>query len=57
MRTTGRMKRFLHQFPSPFTWGGARLFLVAAAYMAASYALFRAGLKRYESGNQMGTRL
>jgi ABC-2 type transport system permease protein len=33
------------------------LFLVAAAYMAASYALFRAGLKRYESGNQMGTRL
>ncbi|HOX31477.1 MAG TPA: ABC-2 family transporter protein, partial [Spirochaetales bacterium] len=33
------------------------LFLVAAAYMAASYALFRAGLRRYESGNQMGTRL
>ncbi len=33
------------------------LFLAAAAYAAASYALFRAGLKRYESGNQVGTRL
>lgn len=32
------------------------LYLAAAAYAAASYALFRAGLKRYESGNQMGTR-
>jgi ABC-2 type transport system permease protein len=33
------------------------LFLAAAAYMALSYALFRAGLRRYESGNQVGTRL
>ena len=33
------------------------LFLVAAAYACGSYALFRAGLRRYESGNQMGTRV
>ena len=33
------------------------LFLVALAYSAASYFLFRAGLKRYESGNQMGARV
>ena len=33
------------------------LFLVALAYSAASYLLFRAGLKRYESGNQMGARV
>jgi len=33
------------------------LFLVALLYAAASYALFRAGLKRYESGNLMGTRI
>jgi ABC-2 type transport system permease protein len=33
------------------------LFLVAALYVALSYALFRAGLRRYESGNQMGTRI
>jgi len=33
------------------------LFIAAAVYAAASYALFRAGLRRYESGNQMGTRV
>lgn len=33
------------------------LFLVAALYVALSYALFRLGLRRYESGNQMGMRL
>ena len=29
---------------------------VAVLYAGASYALFRAGLRRYESGNQVGTR-
>ncbi len=33
------------------------LFAIAILYAAASYGLFRAGLKRYESGNRMGTRL
>lgn len=33
------------------------LAFVAALYLAASYALFRLGLRRYESGNQMGTRI
>jgi len=33
------------------------LFLVAAVYAGLSYGLFRAGLKRYESGNRMGTRV
>ncbi len=33
------------------------LALAAAAYAALSYGLFRAGLRRYESGNLMGTRL
>ena len=33
------------------------LFLVALAYSAGSYFLFKAGLKRYESGNQIGTRI
>lgn len=33
------------------------LFLVAAAYATASYLLFRAGLRKYESGNQMGARI
>ena len=32
------------------------IFLVAAAYAAGAYALFRLGLKRYESGNLMGER-
>ena len=30
---------------------------VAAVYAGGAYGLFRAGLRRYESGNQMGTRL
>jgi ABC-2 type transport system permease protein len=30
---------------------------IAIAYAAGSYLLFRAGLKRYESGNQMGARI
>jgi len=33
------------------------LVLVAALYAGLSYALFRAGLRRYESGNQMGSRV
>jgi ABC-2 type transport system permease protein len=33
------------------------LYLIAAVYAALSYALFRAGLRRYESGNQVGTRI
>ena len=33
------------------------IFLVAAAYVTASYLLFKAGLRRYESGNQMGARI
>jgi len=33
------------------------LYLAAAAYLAASYLLFRAGLRRYESGNQIGMRM
>lgn len=33
------------------------LFLVAGAYATASYFFFKAGLKRYESGNQMGARV
>jgi ABC-2 type transport system permease protein len=33
------------------------LALVAAAYAAASYGLFRLGLRRYESGNQMSSRI
>jgi ABC-2 type transport system permease protein len=33
------------------------LALAAAAYTAASYAIFTVGLRRYESGNLMGTRL
>ena len=33
------------------------LFAIAAVYAAASYGLFRLGLRRYESGNQMGTRI
>lgn len=33
------------------------LVLVAALYAGLSYALFRAGLRRYESGNQMGARV
>ncbi len=35
----------------PLVW------IVALAYVAASYSLFRLGLKRYESGNQIGARL
>ena len=31
--------------------------LAAVAYLGASYALFIIGLRRYESGNQMGTRI
>jgi ABC-2 type transport system permease protein len=39
-------------------WPGAGLLAGAAAlYCAASYGLFRLGLRRYESGNQMGARL
>ncbi len=33
------------------------LFGVAALYMAASYGIFMAGLRRYESGNQIGMRV
>lgn len=33
------------------------LLLVAFCYAAGAYALFRAGLRRYESGNQMGSRI
>jgi ABC-2 type transport system permease protein len=33
------------------------VFLVAAAYATASYLFFRLGLRRYESGNQMGARI
>lgn len=33
------------------------LALVAAAYAAVSYGLFRLGLRKYESGNQVATRL
>ncbi len=33
------------------------LIVVALLYAALAYALFRAGLKRYESGNQMGARV
>ena len=33
------------------------LVLVATLYAGLSYALFRAGLRRYESGNQMGSRV
>jgi ABC-2 type transport system permease protein len=33
------------------------LLCVALAYAAASYGLFRLGLRRYESGGQMGTRV
>lgn len=33
------------------------LFVVAALYMAASYGLFMRGLRRYESGNQIGMRI
>ncbi|HTX73144.1 MAG TPA: ABC-2 family transporter protein [Rectinemataceae bacterium] len=39
-------------------WGLVPLLLGAALlYGAGAYALFRAGLRRYESGNQMGTRI
>jgi ABC-2 type transport system permease protein len=33
------------------------LFGIALLYAAASYGFFRLGLRRYESGNQMGTRI
>jgi len=33
------------------------LYLIAAAYVALSYALFRVGLRRYESGNRMDARV
>jgi ABC-2 type transport system permease protein len=33
------------------------LICVAALYAAASYGFFRLGLRRYESGNQMGSRI
>jgi ABC-2 type transport system permease protein len=40
------------------SWGVVPiLFLIAGAYAAASYFLFQAGLRRYESGNQMGARI
>ncbi len=33
MKSKGWMKSFLHQFPSPFTWGGAVLFGAAAVVL------------------------
>jgi len=33
MKSTGRLKSLLHQFPSPFTWGGAVLFGAAAVIL------------------------
>jgi ABC-2 type transport system permease protein len=39
-------------------WAGLPLLFGAAAlYAAAGYALFKAGLRRYESGNRMGARM